>query len=232
MQFKMPRFVINGLQIKSLKDLLNELTAPVLSDRTIIEMNHNGILIEGPLNDTQIQPNSIDLTLGKSWKKVKPNSTWNDGVPVIDVEKPMVYEAGEFKQKTAIFTGVPVGKPYYIIQPGEFVLMASREVLSIPNGILAFVQGRSSMARIGIQTEQAGLVDAGFHGTITFEVFNEGNCPVKLVEGMRVAQLYFYKAQKADRPYGSRGKGSKYHGQIEPTGSCINEDPELGGGKT
>lgn len=120
-------------------------------------------------------------------------------------------------------------KPAKIVQPGEFILMASNEILNIPNGILTFVQGRSSIARLGQQTEQAGLIDAGFRGTITFEVFNETKYPLIFFQGMRVCQLYFFKAQRSVRPYGSDGKGSKYQMQIEATGSRIHQDPELRG---
>ena len=101
--------------------------------------------------------------------------------------------------------------------------MASNEILNIPNGIIAFVQGRSSIARLAIQTEQAGLIDAGFRGTITFEVFNQSDNPVKLYKDMRIAQVYFFKAQYADRLYGKE-HGSKYNGQIDPTESMIYKD--------
>jgi len=114
-----------------------------------------------------------------------------------------------------------------IIEPGKFVLLASKEILNIPNGILSFVQGRSSIARVGIQTEQAGLIDSGFRGTITFEVFNETEYPIALYTGMRVAQVYFFKAQYANQVYGAKNKGSKYYSQIEATGSKINMDREF-----
>jgi len=92
--------------------------------------------------------------------------------------------------------------------------------------VIAFVQGRSSIARLAVQTEQAGLIDAGFRGTITFEVFNQSDYPIILYPGMRIAQVYFFKAQYADKLYGSE-KGSKYNGQIEATGSKVYLDPEL-----
>lgn len=203
---------------------ISDLFRPVLSDRSIKQYNRQGLLIKGDLTTTQIQPNSIDLTLSNSWAKPLPNDMFN-GTPIINTRKPITYEEGKFQF-------IQIGedefaRECYIMQPGEFVLMASKEILKIPNGILTFVQGRSSIARIGIQTEQAGLIDAGFEGTITFEVYNETEYPITLFSGMRVGQLYFFKAEKASMAYGDRDKGSKYQQQFYATGSKINQDPEL-----
>ena len=132
--------------------------------------------------------------------------------------KPAEYRPGKWK-----FTN---HRKYYILEPGKFVLMASREILDIPNGYIGFVQGRSSIARMGIQTEQAGLIDAGFTGTITFEVINNSEYPIILFEGMRIAQVYFFKAQYADKIYGI-AKHSKYSRQIAATESRIHLDAEL-----
>lgn len=203
--------------INSTKDIFR----PVLSDRSILKYNKKGLLVEGEILPSQVQPNSIDLTLGNTWKKLKSNSYWED-TPVISTHIKIEYDEGTF----CIYDNYK-GKDVYVLMPGEFVLMASREILNIPNGILSFVQGRSSIARLGIQTEQAGLIDAGFRGTITFEVKNDGEYPIVLFSGMRVAQVYFFKAQYALRPYGSENKGSKYQMQIDATGSKIHLDPEL-----
>lgn len=220
--------------LKNIKDGIRDVFSPVLSDKTILKYNEKGILIEGPLSPSQIQPNSIDLTLGNTWKKLIPNKyiekkdiflNENENhtytyVTCIDTSIPVRYDEGLFQRDPAR------GVDYYTLMPGEFILMASNEILNIPNGILSFVQGRSSVARLGIQTEQAGLIDAGFRGTITFEVYNQTDQPIILYSGMRIAQVYFFKAQKALNAYGNE-KGSKYHGQIEATGSHIHMDPEL-----
>lgn len=189
---------------------------PVLSDRTIMEYNKKGILIDGALDPVQVQPNSVDLTVSGNCKFIRPNAFLSGGVGkanAIDPTSPINYAMGTFRD-------------YVVIEPGEFMLLASNEVLNIPNGIVAFVQGRSSIARMGIQTEQAGLVDSGFRGTITFEVYNETNYAIKIYRGMRIAQVYFFKSQISNQLYGVH-KDSKYSGQIYATGSMINEDPEL-----
>ena len=199
---------------------------PVLSDKSIMRYNKRGLLIEGDINPVQLQPNSVDLTLAGTYKKLVNNyqntrfinkDNVSDGM--VDIKNEIRYIGGEFTKHW--YENRP---NVYILEPGEFVLMASKEILNIPNGILSFVQGRSSIARLGIQTEQAGLIDAGFRGTITFEVFNQTNYQIILYEGMRIAQVYFFKAQKAKSPYGSKDKGSKYYGQINATGSSIHLD--------
>lgn len=219
--------------IKKVSERFKDLFRPVLSDRVILKYNKKNLLIEGELKESQIQPNSIDLTLGNTWKKLTPNlkikkdeviltssskstSTVNR---IIDPKDEIIHEQG-------LFDIDEDGKEYYRLMPGEFILMASNEILNIPNGILSFVQGRSSIARIGIQTEQAGLIDAGFRGTITLEIFNQTKYPIHLYKGMRVAQVYFFKAQYANKIYGNE-KGSKYSGQISATGSKIHMDPEF-----
>ena len=200
--------------------------SPVLSDHTIMEYNRKGILIEQPITKEQLQPNSVDLTLADSWKILKPNDKIYHG-SAINPAKPIEYIEGKFRTDNIENVNIPKNSKWYILEPHQFVLMASNEVLNIPNGILSFVQGRSSIARLAIQTEQAGLIDAGFRGTITFEVFNQSKYPIILYTGMRIAQVYFFKAEKADQIYGAINKGSKYYRQIEATGSKIHLDKEL-----
>lgn len=200
---------------------IKDLFRPVLSDSTILKYNKKGLLIEGKLKKEQIQPNSIDLTLANTWAKMIPNST-NDNGKIIDPRYKVKYKKFTFKKEV---DEDEIEREYFILRPKEFVLMASNEVLNIPNGVIAFVQGRSSIARLAIQTEQAGLIDSGFNGTITFEVFNQSDHAIKLYKDMRIAQVYFFKSQYAKEIYGS-DKGSKYFGQIEATGSRINEDFE------
>ena len=209
-------------------NFIRDLFSPVLSDRSIRKYMKKGLLIETPITEAQIQPNSVDLTLGREWRKLESNSKElirdSDTLcerkykKYINPKLPIQYRHGYFEFDKHCDCEI------YVLQPHEFILMASNEILNIPNGIISFVQGRSSIARLAIQTEQAGLIDAGFRGTITFEVFNQSEFPIVLYPGMRIAQLYFFKAEKAKIPYGVKYKNSKYHEQIEPTGSRINMD--------
>lgn len=206
--------------ITQIKDIFR----PVLSDRTIMKWYKKGRLIKSIITPNQVQPNSIDLTLSRNYKILETNCTEDlhrsgEYVPSVH-SMPIIDPVSQVKCKSMIFD------EYIILQPGQFILSASNEVLDIPNGILGFVQGRSSIARMGIQIEQAGLLDSGFSGTITFEIFNEAPYPVKLYAGMRIAQAYFFKSQYSNKIYGEN-KGSKYYGQIQATGSGIHKDPEL-----
>lgn len=205
-----------------IREAIHDLISPVLSDRTIKRYNKKGILFETPLSEKQIQPNSVDLTLDDTYRVIIPNIVNEQMTPnrMIDPIHPIEYNCGRFNKGLLGITGMTE----ILIEPHQFVLLSSQEILNIPNGILAFVQGRSSIARMGLQTEQAGLIDAGFHGTITFEVFNETDYPIRLFKGMRIAQCYFFKAQYADVLYGADGKGSKYQHQEFATGSMIDKD--------
>lgn len=195
----------------------------VLSDKSILKYVSKGKLIENGIDAEQVQPNSVDLTLGNTWKTLRPNCT-TDEIDAIDTKKKILYDSGYFNKGIPAVDGEEPSKREFIeINPGEFILLASREILNIPNGILSFVQGRSSIARLAIQTEQAGLIDAGFRGTITFEVYNQSPFPIILYEGMRIAQVYFFKAQRAKCLYGIEKK-SKYKGQMDATGSMIHKD--------
>lgn len=195
----------------------------VLSDKTIKKYMRKGKLIATPIGEKQLQPNSVDLTLGNTWRSIRPNATI-EGEDCIDVKMKVQYKSGYFECGYNPTDGSKRSqKEFFVLDPGEFVLLASKEVLDIPNGIMAFVQGRSSIARLGIQTEQAGLIDSGFTGTITFEVLNQTKYPIVLYEGMRFAQVYFLRTDKAHMLYGLE-KGSKYNGQVSATGSKIHLD--------
>ena len=95
------------------------------------------------------------------------------------------------------------------------------ERIALPDDIVATLDGKSSLGRLGLVVHQtAGVVDAGFDGHITLELANVANLPITVYPGMRIAQLSFMTlTTPADRPYGSGALGSKYQGQAEPTPS-------------
>lgn len=207
---------------------IRDLFSPVLSDRQIRRYIERGQLIPGGITEPQGQPNSVDLTLSDSVSYLQPNCTlpWpeNDIRDLsfgnsrhiregIDPKLPVIYAEDHFDHGE------------YVLEPGEFVLMATRERLSIPNGILGFVCGRSSIARLAIQTEQAGLIDSGFNGTVTLEVMNQSRYPIVLREGMRVAQVWFIRSKRSGRIYDA-SRHSKYNGQRLATGSKLYLDVE------
>lgn len=107
----------------------------------------------------------------------------------------------------------------FILYPNEFCLATTREYFSIPNDAVAFVQGRSSIGRIGLTVQNAGYVDPGFKGEITLELVNESPVPIKLPFNYPVAQLVFMDCHDVEKPY-----QGKYTGQIGATGSRMNQD--------
>lgn len=108
---------------------------------------------------------------------------------------------------------------YFTIKPGQFVLGTTLECLNLPSLISAFVQGRSSIGRIGLTIQNAGFVDPGFHGHITLELINDSPFPIRLLPGYPVGQLVFFETSGVQNPY-----NGKYNGQVEATGSRMEQD--------
>jgi dCTP deaminase len=159
----------------------------------------------------------MDLRLGNHFKIYQ-----HAKVPYLDPLNPE-----GFKDMTQLITIDTPGEPF-IVQPGEFVLGVTHEKIKIADDLVARVEGRSSLGRLGIIVHStAGFVDAGFEGTITLEITNINRMPVALYPGMRVCQLAFETmSSKADVPYYAKAT-SKYQGQIMPQESMISVDPEL-----
>lgn len=175
----------------------------ILSDRDILKMIEAGKLKVSPFDKfTQLQPASVDFTLGDSYAVLKC-----DRAVTLDEELE--------------YTRIKSDK--YTIEPGEFVLATTQEYFEIPDNLTAFVEGRSSIGRLGLFIQNAGWVDPGFEGEITLELYNASNVPIVLEKGRRVGQLVFARMiNPAKNPY--RGK---YQGQQGATGSKINRDYEL-----
>ncbi len=176
----------------------------ILSDKTIREYMKYGRLSVDPVDDVQIQPASVDLRLGDHFLRVRHP----DGSMIQLSEKP-VYE--------------DVVNDEIIIPSHSYVLATTREYVKLPDDVAAFVQGRSSLGRMGVFLQNSGWVDPGFEGEITFGLLNANDVPVKLTSGVRICQLVFVKLdQIAMRPY--RGK---YQGQRNATGSRVSLDTDL-----
>jgi dCTP deaminase len=180
----------------------------VLSDRTIREEIAAGRIGIDPFDDAMVQPCSIDVTVGDAFRVFR-----NSLYPYIDVKQPME-DLTELVRVT--------GEDAFILHPGEFVLGVVAERITLPDDIVATLDGKSSLGRLGLVVHQtAGVIDAGFDGHITLELANVANLPITVYPGMRVAQLSFMAmTTPADKPYGSGALGSKYQGgRAEPTAS-------------
>jgi dCTP deaminase len=179
----------------------------ILSDRSLREAIAAGRLVIDPLDDDAIQPSSIDVRLDNRFRVF-----YTARHPYIDVKQPMedLTELVEVKPDKA-----------FILHPGEFVLGSTLEQVGIPADLAARLEGKSSLGRLGLMTHStAGFLDPGFVGHVTLELSNVANLPITLYPGMRIGQIaVFQLTTEAERPYGSRGVGSKYQGQRGPTPS-------------
>jgi len=175
----------------------------ILSDRKITSLLDEGKLQISPLDPLQIQPASVDLRLGSHFLKVAENN-----VTHLDLETAPTYEVMEQDE--------------IILPPHCFILATTIEYIKLPNNLTAFVEGRSSIGRMGMFIQNAGWVDPGFEGEITLELFNANNVPIRLTAGRRICQLVLAEMdQPAMNPY--RGK---YQGQRKATGTQVYQDVE------
>ncbi|HTX61563.1 MAG TPA: dCTP deaminase [Methanobacterium sp.] len=191
----------------------------ILSDTDIRKYLDNGKIIIHPLEDPeiQIQPSSVDLRIGNEFKGFKIIRK-----PVID---PL--EKGDLESYMESF--YIEEDEAFIIHPGEFALATTYETIKLPGDLVARVEGRSSMGRLGITMHvTAGYIDPGFHGKITLEISNIGKMPVALYTGQRVCQIVFETmTSPSEKPYGHPDRDSKYMGQERPITSKIKQDLEI-----
>jgi dCTP deaminase len=114
----------------------------------------------------------------------------------------------------------------FMLHPGEFALGSTLERVAVPSDLVARVEGKSSLGRLGLVIHStAGFIDAGFDGHVTLELANLANLPITLYPGMKIGQISFIKmTSPAEKPYGSGAAGSKYQGQRGPTPSRYFEN--------
>ncbi len=184
----------------------------VLSDRTIKEELAAGRLAIDPLDEDDIQPASVDLRLDRVFRIFRVTRR-----PYVDVRQPME----DLTELVSIEDDEP-----FIIQPGAFVLGSTLETVTLPDDIVARVDGRSSLGRLGLLVHAtAGYVDPGWMGKLTLELSNQSQMPIALYYGMKISQISFLRmSTPVERLYGSEGLASKYQGQTGPTPSRIFQD--------
>lgn len=191
----------------------------ILSDKDIKKYLNNGKIIIEPLEnpDIQIQPSSVDLRIGDEFKGFRIiRKPCIDPMDKSDIES---YMESFYLEKDQPF----------IIHPGEFALATTYETVTVPSDLVARVEGRSSMGRLGITMHvTAGYIDPGFTGKITLEISNIGKMPVALYTGQRVCQIVFETmTSPSEKPYGHPDRDSKYMGQTTPVTSKIKHDYEI-----
>jgi dCTP deaminase len=184
----------------------------ILSDRTIKELIDAGRIVIDPLGDGCIQPSSVDLHIDRFFRVFR-----NHTMGHIDVKQ----DLEELTEMVEI-----AEDDVFILHPGEFVLGSTAERVAIPDDLVARLEGKSSLGRLGLLIHStAGFVDAGWDGHLTLELSNVANLPITLYPGMKIGQISFLQmTTPADQPYGTAKLGSKYRGQRGPTPSRYFEN--------
>lgn len=174
--------------------MMREITGGILSDADIGSQLSSGQLVIRPLL-RPIQSASVDMRLGdeiiipRGGRIIDPMN----GVGVLDQPAPLIA---------------------YPLVPGEFVNVCTLEWVDLPTHLVAFMVGKSSLARFGLQVEAAGLVDPGWKGRLTLELKNLGPDTIMLRPRMKICQMYFLPIFNlpVEREYGHRLLNSHYQG--------------------
>jgi dCTP deaminase len=179
----------------------------VLSDVTIARLLEQGRIEIDPYDEALLQPSSVDVRVDR-WFRVFHNNRY----PFIDVKEPQ----DELTELVEVDDETP-----FVLHPGEFVLGSTLERIKLPDDLVARLEGKSSLGRLGLLIHStAGFIDPGWDGHVTLELSNVAKLPITIYFGMKIGQISFMQmTEPAATPYGSAELGSKYKGQQGPTPS-------------
>ena len=179
----------------------------LLSDRDIAKLCASGEIEIDPYDPQMIQPASIDVRLDRYFRLFD-----NHKYSVIDPALPQ----DDLTHLVDVGQSAP-----FVLHPGEFVLGSTLERVRLAENLAARLEGKSSLGRLGLLTHStAGFIDPGFNGHVTLELSNTATMPILLYPGMKIGQLCFFQlSSSAEKPYGSKERGSRYQGQRGPTAS-------------
>ena len=184
----------------------------IFSDRTILEAIKDGRVSIDPFDRDLVQPSSVDVRCDYYFRVFE-----NHRYPLIDpkaVQRDLTKEVEASEDNP------------FILHPGEFVLGTTLETIHLGDDVVARLEGKSSLGRLGLLIHStAGFIDPGFHGQVTLELSNVANLPIAIYPEMKIGQVSFYQmTTAAEHPYGSAALGSKYQGQTGPTASRMHKD--------
>ena len=187
----------------------------VLSDRSIREALDSGHIVVDPLGEGCIQPASVDIRIDRNIRVFLAPEEYS----VVDVRTNLdgITRPDE----------IPDPAPY-VLEPGEFILANTIENVELPDDVVARLEGKSSLGRLGLMVHAtAGYIDPGFKGQLTLEISNVARARISIFYGMKIGQVSFLRlSTPAENPYGSGVLGSKYQGQLGPTPSRLHLDYE------
>ena len=179
----------------------------VLSDVAIRRLIDSGRIVVEPYDPTLMQPSSLDVRVDRLFRVFR-----NSRYPYIDVK--------QAQEELTELVEVEGDEPF-ILHPGEFVLGSTLERVALPDDLVARLEGKSSLGRLGLLIHStAGFIDPGWDGHVTLELSNVANLPITIYHGMKIGQISFMQlSEPTSTPYGSSSLGSKYQGQRGPTPS-------------
>ena len=188
----------------------------VLSDRSITRLIDEGRIVIDPYDPALMQPASLDVRVDRFFRVFR-----NSRYPFIDVKTQQedLTELVEVDHDEA-----------FILHPGEFVLGSTLERIRLPDDLVARLEGKSSLGRLGLLIHStAGFIDPGWDGHVTLELSNVANLPITIYPDMKIGQISFMQmSEPATTPYGASSIGSKYKGQKGPTASRYFKNFEAG----
>jgi dCTP deaminase len=179
----------------------------VLSDRTIARLLDEQRIVIEPYDESLLQPSSVDVRVDRFFRVFH-----NARYAYIDVKEP--------QEDLTELVEIDDERPF-ILHPGEFVLGSTLERIVLPDDLVARLEGKSSLGRLGLLIHStAGFIDPGWDGHVTLELSNVANLPITIYHGMKIGQISFMQlSEPTSTPYGTASLGSKYQGQRGPTPS-------------
>lgn len=208
----MPRLTFKFAPLSYYPRFSHQESSLIYSDRTIKEAIASGKIAIEPYEPGYVQPSSVDLRVDNGFR-VFVNHKYSE----IDPRAPQ----SDLTQLIEVSDDEP-----FMLHPGEFVLGSTLERVALGTDVVARLEGKSSLGRLGLLIHStAGFIDPGFEGHITLELSNVATLPIAIYPGMKIGQISFYQmTTDAEYPYGSPELGSKYQGQSGPTASRSHRD--------
>jgi len=178
----------------------------IIPDWMIREYVYDGTIGITPFDPSNVQPASVDVLLDNQMVWFENNIRYIDVKE--DVRDVMSWRSFDS----------------FMLPARSFALGSTVERISLPNNIVGRIEGKSSLARLGLMIHStAGFIDPGFNGTVTLELYNLNDFAIKLYAGMKIGQISFSEMLKpCERPYGTNN--NKYNGQSGPTPSKYFEN--------
>ena len=203
-----------------LENAVDNYPESILVDHQIKEILSSDRLKILPIIDinTQLGSTSLDVRLGTTFLTYQPNQS---GVVDFTVD-----DSVDNVSRNSTIIDLDF-MDSIVLAPGQFVLAHTFEYIGLPDNIAAQLEGRSSFARLGVQIHMtASFIDPGFHGSVTFEIYNAGPNPIRLFPGYRIGQLRFFPSKKPNKPYNKKKK-AKYKGLLTHASSMLRGDYEV-----